>query len=96
MAMDPSSPTSARLTQLHQALQSSLEAAKSEIETRVGNALTDINAKLVELNAGIRGMEEAGKKVMDTIDQEKANTTTQLHGIIAGAQSEFQKHRAAI
>ena len=87
MSTGPLSPTSANLARLHAALTSTIDEAKHDIESRVGAALTSINAKLAEVNAGLVSMEDKGRQVLDKIDQEKADNVTQIQSVIASAQS---------
>ena len=93
----PLSPTSAGLLQgLRNQLLQGVEAAKQDVQTKLGAVLTDMNTKLRDVDQGLLKLTEAGKAIMDKLEKEKADTITHVQGFVGEAASEFGKHRAAI
>ena len=73
-----------------------VENAKREVTNQVGTVLTDMNAKLRDMDNGLLKLTEAGKAIVDKLEAEKAETITVVQGFVGEASSEFGKHRAAI
>ena len=84
------------LNALRGALQVDVERAKAEIEAKVGTVVTDMHTKLKEVDQGMLKLTDAGRQVMEKLEQEKAETITHIQGFVAEAGAEFTKHRAAI
>ena len=90
-------PTSAGILQgIQNQLQQDVEKAKQDIEANVGAVLTEMNAKLREVDTSLNNLTEAGKAIIEKIEKEKAESVTQLQGFVGEAASEFGKHRGAI
>ena len=90
----PLSPTSGGLLlQLRQQLQGDVDKSKTEIEQKVGAVITNVHAKINEVDQSIHKLNEAGKVVMDTMEKEKAEMVTHIQGFVAEAGLEFGKHR---
>ena len=93
----PLSPkTSGILQGLRGLLQADVEAAKADIQEKVGNVVTEMHAKIRDIDNGMLKLTEAGKAVMDKLEVEKAETITHVQGFVADAASEFGKHKAVI
>ena len=93
----PLSPSSAGFLQgLWQQLLQDVEQAKQEIQGKVGDVITDMHAKLRDVDQGLLKLTEAGKAVMDKLEKEKAETITHVQGFVGEAASELGKHRSTI
>ena len=92
----PLSPTGGLLTTLRAELKVNLEAAKAEIQLKVGNVVTELHSKMSTVDDALRKLESAGQALFEKMDAEKAEVATQLQSIMADAGSEFEKHKAVI
>ena len=83
-----------------QAMQTSfgkeISDMKTEISDKLGGAITQINAKMVELDRAQYEIKESGKLITEGIDKQNAETVTNLQAIVASAQSEFNATRSSI
>ena len=69
---------------------------KREINDKLGGAMTQINAKINELDRVQHELKESGKQIVEGIEQQQAKNLSNLHGVIADAQSEFNATRSSI
>ena len=94
--MTTTDATSALWLQLRRQVAEDLTTFRREMHKEVGEAITQVQTKIAEMDQALFKISSAGQTVLDTIEKEKADTTTKLYEIMAGASSEFQKHKEAI
>ena len=96
----PVSPSTAgMLRQVQGDLETWAASTKQEmqgIESRIGIALTEVNAKMTEMSQNMLTMRAAGEAVIQKVEAEKAETVTVIEQVKSAATSEFTTHRAAI
>ena len=84
------------MTRLRAELQGDLDAAKADIQLKVGNVVTELHGKMSTVDDALRKLESAGQALFEKMDTEKAETVTKLQSIMADAGSEFEKHKGVI
>ena len=93
----PLSPSSGGLlAQLRVQLNADLEAAKAEIQSKLGTVVTEVHAKVSQVDQGLLQLTDAGKRVMEELDRQKGETVTRIQAVIGEATAEFDKQRTAI
>ena len=88
----PLSPTGGLLSQLRLQLQTEVEQIKSDL----GQVLTEVNSKVARVETGLHDLNEAGRRIAEQLETQKAEATTHIHEVIDAANSEFDKHREAV
>ena len=92
----PLSPSGGLLTRLRAELQGDLDAAKLDIQQKLGSVVTELPEKMSTVDDALRKLESAGQALFEKMDVEKAETVTKLQSIMADAGSEFEKHKSVI
>ena len=77
-------------------LQAGLTATAEKMKTELGEVVTGVHASIADINKQLRDNTTAGERLMSAMENQKAETVTQVEALKAGAQSEFNAHRAAI
>ena len=62
---------------------------KLDIRNTLGEALTQINAKVTDVDQAQRRLDSAGASILEKMDKQQASYMTSLQEVVANAQSEF-------
>ena len=73
-----------------------LDKVKADIDEKMGGIVTGINAKVIEVEGAMRDLDNKGKSIVELVDKQQAEVTTQMQKIMADAGSEFEKHKSVI
>ena len=69
---------------------------KKDIQSSLGDALTQINTRVTDIDQAQRGLDAAGARIMETMDKQQATYMTNLQEVVANARSEFGVVRSSI
>ena len=73
-----------------------MDKVKATIDEKVGGIVTGINSQMQEVERAMRDLDSKGQAIVEIIDKQKAEVTTQVQQIMADAGSEFEKHKTVI
>ena len=81
---------------MQQSFTQELTSMKGEINEKLGGVMTQINSKISALDQTQHELKESGKQIVEEMDKQQAKNISNLHDVIAGAQSEFNVTRGTI
>ena len=85
MAFNPSSPTGQDARRVE--MQIELSRVKAEMDAKMGEIVTGINSKIVTVDNAMRDLDNKGKAIVEMVDKQRAEITTQVQQIMADAGS---------
>ena len=79
-----------------QSLQADISQAKKEITDEVAVVVGRVQTQMDSISQQLLDHKAAGERIVEHIEQQRALTVTEVEGVKAAAQSEFDRHRGVI